>query len=77
MLFSGMMNCRDQSEYDSVMGRLKGLPVKVYTEGLDIIAEYIPGDRETDREIEETVARLADIIESVEAHGFTLMTGGG
>lgn len=74
MLLTGTMTCQSQEEFDSVFGKLSGLPVEIAAFDLDIVVEYEPNDRQTEQEIEEIVARLADIIESVEKHGFSLMT---
>lgn len=71
MFISGSMSCKDQAEFDSVSGRLSGLPVEITTFDLKILVEYESKDTQTNREVEETVARLLDIIESVETHGIS------
>lgn len=73
MLLTGTMTCKDHDEFESIMGRLKGLPVEVFANEPDIIADYSPADTESDAEIDENVARFVDIIESVATHGFSLM----
>lgn len=74
MFISGTMVCKDQEEFDSVFGKLSGLPVEIAVFDLEIAVEYEPTDRQTQGEIEEIIARLTDIIESVETHGFSQMT---
>lgn len=75
MFLSGTMRCADEQELSSVKGRLAGIPyVVVGYKGLEVVVEYTPTDRQTDREMEETIARLSDIIESVATHGLSLMT---
>lgn len=73
MLLTGTMSCKDHDEFVSIMGQLKGLPVEVFANEPDIIAEYSPADTDSDADINETVARFVDIIESVWTHGFSLM----
>ena len=69
MFLSGSMSCKTQEEFDSVFGKLSGLPVEIATFDLDIAVDYESKDTQTDREIETIVTRLLDIIESVETHG--------
>ena len=73
MLLTGTMSCKDHDEFESVMGQLKGLPVEVFANEPDIIADYSPADTDSDSDINETVARLVDIVESVWTHGFSLL----
>lgn len=73
MQIIGNMFCQCQEEVDSVLGKLKGLPVEVKAFGFGIDVEYTPSDTQTDAEAEKTAARLIDIIESVKIHGFSQM----
>lgn len=73
MILSGTMTCQSQEEFDSIFGKLSGLPVKIATFDLDIVVEYEMTDQQTDAEVERVIIRLIDIIESVETHGFSLI----
>lgn len=73
MFISATMSCKSQEEFDSVFGKLAGLPVQVSTYDLDIAVEYEPSDRHTETESKCIVARLVDIVESVETHGISEM----
>ena len=73
MFITGTMSCRNQEEFDSIFDKLSGLPIEVATFDLDIAVEYEPTDNQTDREAEIIVAKLCDIIESVETHGISRM----
>ena len=73
MFISGTMACKSQDEFDSIFGKLSGLPVDIATFGLDIAVEYEPKDTQTEQESEHIVARLIDIIESVDTHGISRM----
>lgn len=73
MLLTGLMECKDEYELDMVLNKLKCVRnAKVYTHALTVAVDYEPSDTETAFEEEETVARLTDIIESVEVHGFSI-----
>ena len=73
MLLTGIMECKDEYELDMTLNKIKCVRnAKVYTHGLTISVDYAPSDTETAFEEEEAVARLTDIIESVEVHGFSL-----
>ena len=73
MIFTGIMECKDKSEFDSVMSKLKAIRnAKVFSDCLTITVDYYPSDTETEFEEEEAIARLTDIMESVEIHGFSI-----
>lgn len=73
MQLTGIINCKDESEMEVMMRKLKGvINAKIYTNDLTIAVDYEPSDTETEFEEEETVARLTDIIESAEFHGFSI-----
>lgn len=73
MLLTGLMECKDEYELDMVMNKLKCVRnAKVVNRGLTVAVDYSPSDTETAFEEEEAIARLTDIIESVEVHGFSL-----
>lgn len=73
MMLTGTMSCRNQDEFDDVFNKLSGLPVDIAAYDLELYVEYEPDDKQTDLESKIIVARLTDIIESVETHGFSLM----
>lgn len=73
MQLTGIINCKDEAEKSTTMHKLKGIMnAKICTNDLTIIVDYEPSDTETEFEEEETIARLTDIIESVEFHGFSI-----
>ena len=73
MLLTGIMECKDEYELDMVMNKLSCVRnARVTNNGLTVAVDYTPLDTETAFEEEEAVARLTDIIESVEVHGFSL-----
>ena len=73
MLLTGLMECKDEYELDMTINKLKCVRnAKITTHGLTVAVDYTPLDTESAFEEEEAVARLTDIIESVEVHGFSL-----
>ena len=73
MQLTGIINCKDESEMSTTMRKLKGvMNAKICTNDLTIVVDYEPSDTETEFEEEEAIARLTDIIESVEFHGFSI-----
>lgn len=72
-MLSGLMICDNEYEFESVLKRLAEIRnAKVTTNGLSISIDYEPLDTESELEEQENIARLIDIIESVELHGFSL-----
>lgn len=72
-LLSGLMICDSDYEFDTVMRKLNEVrQAKVTTNDLSISVDYEPLDTEDEFEEQENIARLIDIIESVELHGFSL-----
>ena len=73
MLLTGIIECKDDYEMDVIMNKLKEVRnAKVFTNDLTIAIDYEPSDTETEFEEEEAIARLTDIIESAETHGFSI-----
>lgn len=73
MQLTGIINCKDEDEMSTTMRKLKGvMNAKINTNDLTVIVDYEPSDTETEFEEEEAIARLTDIIESVEFHGFSI-----
>ena len=73
MLLTGLMECKDEYELDMTLNKLKCVRnAQVFVNELAITVDYEPSDTETAFEEEEAVARLTDIIESVEIHGFSI-----
>ena len=71
---TGIIECKDESELDATLTKLKCVRnAAIINDGLTIAVDYNPLDTETEFEEEESIARLIDIIESVEIHGFSLM----
>lgn len=71
MLLTGFMECQDERELDMVMNKLKCVRnIEVINNGLTVIVDYTPLETETAFEEEETIARITDLVESVEVHGF-------
>ena len=67
------MICDNEYEFESVLKRLAEIRnAKVTTNDLSISIDYEPLDTESELEEQENIARLIDIIESVELHGFSL-----
>ena len=72
-LLSGLMICDTDYEFETVMRNLAEIRnAKVTTNDLSIAIDYEPLDTENEFEEQENIARLIDIIESVELHGFSL-----
>ena len=72
-LLSGLMICDTDYEFETVMRNLAEVRnAKVTTNDLSIAVDYEPLDTEDYFEEQENIARLIDIIESVELHGFSL-----
>ena len=72
-LLSGLMICDTDYEFETVMRNLAEVRnAKVTTNDLSIAVDYEPLDTEDEFEEQENIARLIDIIESVELHGFSL-----
>ena len=72
-LLSGLMICDSDYEFDTVMRKLNEVrQAKVTTNDLSVSVDYEPLDTEDEFEEQENIARLIDIIESVELHGFSL-----
>lgn len=72
-MLSGLMICDNEYEFESVLKRLAEIRnAKVTTNDLSISIDYEPLDTESELEEQENIARLIDIIESVELHGFSL-----
>lgn len=70
---SGLMICSSDYELDTVLKKLNSIrSAKVMTNDLSITVDYEPLDTEDEFEEQENIARLIDIIESVEFHGFSL-----
>lgn len=73
MLLSGLMICNNEYELEMVLKKLKEVRnAQVTVQGLSVAVDYAPADTETSFEEEETVARITDILESVELHGFSI-----
>lgn len=73
MLLTGVIECKDDYEMDVIMNKLKEVRnAKIFTNDLTIAIDYEPSDTETEFEEEEAIARLTDIIESAETHGFSI-----
>lgn len=73
MLLTGIIECQDESEMEVMVRKLKGvMNAKIYTNDLTIAVDYEPSDTETEFEEEEAIARLTDIIESADIHGFSI-----
>lgn len=71
MDFIGSAICKNEEEMLNTLGRLAAMPnVKAYRAGLHLSIRYTPKDTETCRESEITVAKLIDILEAIEDHGF-------
>ena len=72
-LLSGLMICSSDYEFDTVLKNLNEVRnAKITTNDLSIAVDYTPLDTESEFEEQENIARLIDIIESVELHGFSL-----
>lgn len=73
-MLSGLMICDNDYEYESILKRIAEVRnAKVTTNDLSIAVDYMPLDTESELEEQENVARLIDIIESVELHGFSFV----
>lgn len=73
MLLTGIIECQDESEMEVIVRKLRGvMNAKIYTNDLTIAVDYEPSDTETEFEEEEAIARLTDIIESADIHGFSI-----
>ena len=72
-MLSGLMICSSDYEFETVLKNLNEVRnAKITTNDLSIAVDYIPLDTESEFEEQENIARLIDIIESVELHGFSL-----
>ena len=70
---SGLMICSSDYELDTVLKNLNEIrSAKITVNDLSIAVDYAPLDTEDYFEEQENIARLIDIIESVELHGFSL-----
>lgn len=73
MVLTGVMQCKDQYELDYTMSRLKCVREAIITSHeLTICVDYSPSDTDSSFDEEEAIARLSDIIESVEIHGLSV-----
>lgn len=73
MLLSGLMICNNEYELEMVLKKLKEVRnAQVTVQGLSVVVDYEPADTETSFEEEETIAKITDILESVELHGFSM-----
>lgn len=73
MTLTGIIECQDETEMKVLVRKLKVvMNAKIYTNDLTIAVDYEPSDTETEFEEEEAIARLTDIIESAEIHGFSI-----
>ena len=74
MSLTGIVECKDEYELDMVITKLKCVRnAAIFNDGLTVAIDYVPSDTETEFEEEEAIARLTDIIESVEIHGFSIV----
>ena len=74
--FTGLVNCSDDKEIESVIAGLKRLPdVKIEQMGSRIEAYYMPEDDDPDTVIENTVKRIINVLEIVDTHGFSVIFG--
>lgn len=74
MYFIGEADCNSNAQTVSVLSRVATLPnVLIRKDGNKLTVEYTPKDTETSREEEITVAKLTDIINSVEKHGISII----
>ena len=72
-MLSGLMICSSDYEFDTVLKNLNEVRnAKITTNDLSIAVDYTPLDTESEFVEQENIARLIDIIESVELHGFSL-----
>ena len=72
-VLSGLMICSSDYELDTVLKNLNEIrSAKITVNDLSIAVDYAPLDTEDYFEEQENIARLIDIIESVELHGFSL-----
>lgn len=73
MVLTGIMECKDQYELDYTMSRIKCVRGAIITSyELTICVDYSPSDTDSSFDEEEAIARLSDIIESVEVHGLSV-----
>ena len=72
-MLTGLVICKDEYEVETVLKRLKEVRfAEIKVDGVSISIDYTPSDVESYFEEQECIARLIDIIESVELHGFSL-----
>ena len=73
MILTGIIECDNDEQMKNIVTKLKVVRnAKIYTNDLTIAVDYEPSDTETEFEEEEAIARLVDIIESAEVHGFSI-----
>lgn len=74
MYFIGEAYCANNAQMVSVLSRVAALPnVIIRKDENNLAIEYTPKDTETSREEEVTVAKLTDIIQSVDKHGISII----
>lgn len=74
MYFIGEAYCANNTQMVSVLSRVATLPnVVIRKDDTHLTIEYTPKDTETSREEEVTVAKLTDIIQSVDKHGISII----
>lgn len=74
MYFIGEAHCASNAQMVSVLSRVAALPsVIIRKDENNLTIEYAPKDTETAREEEITVAKLTDIIRSVDKHGISII----
>lgn len=74
MYFIGEAHCSSNAQMLSVFSRVATLPtVVIRKDDNHLTIEYTPKDTETSREEEITVAKLTDILGSVEKHGISII----
>lgn len=74
MYFIGEADCNSNAQTVSVLSRVATLSnVLIRKDGNKLTVEYTPKDTETSREEEITVAKLTDIINSVDKHGISII----
>lgn len=70
----GTANCSSEIEILEVLSKFATMPnVKATRSNLELSIEYSPKDTENDREEEETIAKIVDILETVDIHGISLV----
>ena len=73
---TGNAKCISESEAKDVFNKLNGISkdVVVSRNGLNIEAFYTPSDTSSELEISRTCVRVLDVLESVTAHGFSMIS---